>query len=157
MKVFLRLASVVIIIFLLVSIAGAEGIPNAKSPADVGFSAERLKKISAVFQKDVDKGDIPGAVIMVLRKGKVAYYDTIGFQDRENKIFMARNTIFRIASMSKPFSSLAIMMLAEEGKIQLAYPASRYLTEFKDLKVGIEKKDDATGKWSWFSNRPRGR
>jgi CubicO group peptidase (beta-lactamase class C family) len=97
MKVFLRLASVAIIIFSLVSIAGAEGIPNAKSPADVGFSAERLKKISAGFQKDVDKGDIPGAVIMVLRKGKVAYYDTIGFQDRENKIPMVRNTIFRIA------------------------------------------------------------
>ena len=59
---------------------------------------------------------------------------------------MARNSIFRIASMSKPFTSLAIMMLAEEGKIQLPYPVSRYPPEFKDLKVGIEKKDEATGK-----------
>jgi CubicO group peptidase (beta-lactamase class C family) len=59
---------------------------------------------------------------------------------------MARNSIFRIASMSKPFTSLAIMMLAEEGKIQLPYPVSRYPPEFKDLKVGIEKKDEAMGK-----------
>ena len=59
---------------------------------------------------------------------------------------MTRDSIFRIASMTKPFTSLAIMMLAEEGKIQLPVPVSRYLPEFKDLKVGVEKKDPATGK-----------
>ena len=141
-----RAVAVVVAVILLAATASAQGLPKAKNGEEVGLSSERLKRITAGFQKDVDKGDVPGAVIMVLRKGKVAYYEAIGFQDRENKIPMARNTIFRIASMSKPFTSLAIMMLAEEGKIQLAYPASRYLPEFKDLKVGIEKKDEATGK-----------
>jgi CubicO group peptidase (beta-lactamase class C family) len=70
----------------------------------------------------------------------------LGYQDREKKIPMNRDSIFAVASMSKPFTSLAIMMLAEEGKIQLPYPVSRYLPEFKDLKVGVEKKDEATGK-----------
>ena len=83
---------------------------------------------------------------MILRKGKIAYYEAFGYQDRENNVPMTRDSIFRIASMTKPFTSLAIMMLAEEGKIQLSVPVSRYLPEFKDLKVGIEKKDPATGK-----------
>jgi CubicO group peptidase (beta-lactamase class C family) len=83
---------------------------------------------------------------MILRKGKIAYYEAFGYQDREKNIPMTRDSIFRVASMTKPFTSLAIMMLAEEGKIQLPVPVSRYLPEFKDLKVGIEKKDPTTGK-----------
>ena len=83
---------------------------------------------------------------MVLRKGKIAYYEAFGYQDREKNIPMTRDSIFRISSMTKPFTSLAIMMLAEEGKIQLPVPVFRYLPEFKDLKVGVEKKDPATGK-----------
>ena len=146
MKVYLRVASAVVITFLLVSIAGAEGIPKAKSPADVGMSPERLKKMSASLQDDVDKGLIPGATVLIGRKGKIAYFEAFGYQDREKKVPMSRDSIFRLASMTKPFTSLAIMMLAEQGKIQIAYPVSRYLPEFKDLKVGVEKKDDATGK-----------
>ena len=83
---------------------------------------------------------------MVLRKGKIAYFEAFGYRDREKKIPMTRDSIFRIASMTKPFTSLAIMTLAEEGKIQLPVPVSRYLPEFKDLKVGVEKKDPGTGK-----------
>jgi CubicO group peptidase (beta-lactamase class C family) len=112
----------------------------------VGLSKERLQRISAWLQTDVDKKVIPGAVVMVLRKGKVAYYEAFGYQDREKNIPMSRISIFRIASMTKPFTSLATMMLAEEGKIQILVPVFRYLPEFKDLKVGVEKKDQATGK-----------
>ncbi len=83
---------------------------------------------------------------MVLRKGKIAYYEAFGYQDREKNIPMARNSIFRLYSMTKPFTSLAVMMLAEEGKIQLPLPVSRYLPEFKEMNVGVEKKDPATGK-----------
>ena len=83
---------------------------------------------------------------MVLRKGKIAYFEAFGYRDKEKKIPMTRDSIFRIASMTKPFTSLAIMMLAEEGKIQLPVPVSRYLPELKDLKVGVEKKDPATDK-----------
>ena len=146
MMIAARMLTAVVMILVFVATAGAQGLPRAKNAEEVGLSSERLKRITAGFKNDVDKGAIPGAVILVARKGKVAYYETIGFQDRENKIPMARNSIFRAASMSKPFTCLSIMMLAEEGKIQLAYPVSRYLPEFKDLKVGVEKKDEATGK-----------
>jgi len=145
MKVIKHVMLVTLFVILITSIAGAQGLPKAKTPEEVGLSSERLKRISAGFQADVDKGMIPGAVLMIVRKGKVAYYEAFGYQDREKKIPMKRDSIFRIASMSKPFTSLAIMMLAEEGKLQLFKPASNYLPEFKDLKVGIEKTDPATG------------
>jgi CubicO group peptidase (beta-lactamase class C family) len=131
---------------LVVSLAFAQSIPQASSPEEVGLSKERLQRISTWLQNDVEKKVIPGAVVMVLRKGKIAYFEAFGFQDREKNIPMAKNSIFRIASMTKPFTSLAIMILAEEGKIQLPVPVSLYLPEFKNLKVGIEKKDTATGK-----------
>jgi len=145
MKIIKRIMAATILFMLLVTMASAQGLPNAKTPEEVGLSTERLKRISAGFQEDVDKGMIPGAVIMIVRKGKVAYFEAIGYKDREKSIPMKRDSIFRIASMSKPFTSLAIMMLAEEGKIQLFKPASTYLPEFKDLKVGVEKTDPTTG------------
>ena len=146
MKTLRRLTLAVLFFILLASIAGAQIIPQATSPEEAGLSKDRLERISAWIQSDVDKKVIPGAVVMVLRKGKIAYYETFGYQDRENNIPMARISIFRIASMTKPIVALSIMMLAEEGKIELFRPVSRYLPEFKDLKVGVEKKDQATGK-----------
>jgi len=94
---------------LVASIAGAQVIPQATNPEEVGLSKERLQRISAWIQNDVDKKVIPGAVVMVLRKGKVAYYEAFGYQDREKNIPMNRISIFRIASMTKPFTSLAII------------------------------------------------
>ncbi len=141
-----KMMLVTLFIILITSIASAQGIPQAKNPEQVGLSRERLQRISAWIQGDVEKGTVPGAVVLVLRKGKIAYYEAFGYQDKEKKIPMKRDSIFRVASMTKPFTSLAIMMLAEEGKIQLPVPVSRYLPEFKDLKVGVEKKDPATGK-----------
>ena len=146
MKTLRPLTLAVLFSILVASIAGAQAIPQATSPEEVGLSKERLQRISAWLQTDVDKKVIPGAVVMVLRKGKIAYYEAFGYQDREKNIPMTRDSIFRLMSMTKPFTSLAIMMLAEEGKIQLLLPVSRYLPEFKDLKVGVEKKDPATGK-----------
>jgi CubicO group peptidase (beta-lactamase class C family) len=145
-RILKRLSLAVLFSILVVSLVFAQSIPQAKSPEEVGLSKERLQKISSWLQTDVDKKVIPGAVVIILRKGKIAYFEAFGFQDREKNIPMARNSIFRIASMTKPFTSLAIMMLAEEGKIQLPNPVSRYLPEFKDVKVGIEMKDSATGK-----------
>ena len=146
MKIVKQMMLVTLFLILVASIASAQGIPQATNPGKVGLSKERLQRISVWIQGDVDKGIVPGAVVMVLRKGKIAYYEAFGYRDKEKKIPMTRDSIFRVASMTKPFTSLAIMMLAEEGKIQLPVPVSRYLPEFKDLKVGIEKKDPATGK-----------
>jgi CubicO group peptidase (beta-lactamase class C family) len=123
----------------------AQGLPKAGKPEDVGFSSERLKRIAGAFQADVDKGALPGAVVAIARNGKVAYFEAFGFQNREKKIPMGTDAIFRIASMSKPLTSLAIMMLMEEGKLHLMDPVSIYLPEFKNLKVGVEKTNSATG------------
>jgi len=143
----LRIVAALIVLSLLFAVsAEAQALPRAKSPEEVGLSSERLKRITISMQKDVDQGRIPGAVVIILRQGKIAYFEAFGYQDREKKIPMKRDSIFRIASMTKPITSLATMMLVEEGKIQLQQPVSLYLPELKDLKVGVEKTDPATGK-----------
>ncbi len=115
-------------------------------PEVVGFSSDRLARITQYFQSEVDKGSIPGVVLVVGRNGSVAYRQAIGFQDREKKTPMKTDAIFRIYSMTKPIATVAVMMLAEEGKIDVLAPVSLYLPEFKDAKVGVEKPDPATGK-----------
>jgi CubicO group peptidase (beta-lactamase class C family) len=123
----------------------AQGLPKANQPEEVGFSSERLNRVTKAFQADVDKGLIPGAVVLIARNGKVAYLEAVGFRDRDKKIPMSTNSIFQIASMTKPLTSVAIMMLVEEGKIQLNEPISLYLPEFKGVQVGVEKVNAATG------------
>ncbi|WP_201767127.1 serine hydrolase domain-containing protein, partial [Bradyrhizobium sp. STM 3809] len=123
----------------------AEGLPKANSPEALGLSSERLQRLTNAFQADVDKGLIPGAVVLIARKGKVAYAKAFGFQDREKQVPMKPDAIFRIASMSKPFTSVAAMMLVEEGRLQLLDPVSVYLPEFKNLMVGVEKINQGTG------------
>lgn len=119
--------------------------PKLSRPEEAGFSSERLARITKLFQGDIDKGAIPGGVLIVARDGKYVYLQTLGYQDREKKIPMKTDAIFRIASMTKPITSVAVMMLAEEGKIDLLAPVSQYLPEFKDVKVGVEKMDPRTG------------
>jgi CubicO group peptidase (beta-lactamase class C family) len=154
MKTLRQLTLAALFSILVASVAFAQAIPQASSPEEVGLSKERLDRISAWLQSDVDKKVIPGAVAMVLRKGKIAYYEAFGYQDREKNIPMARNSIFRLYSMTKPFVSIAAMMLAEEGKILLPVPVSQYIPEFKDLKVGVEKKDPTTGKTELVLEKP---
>ena len=125
---------------------GGQELPQETRPEDVGFSPERLARITKFFQADIDNGAIPGANLLVVREGKIVYLQALGYQDREKKLVMKGDTIFRIASMTKPVTSVAIMMLAEEGKLDLLAPVAQYLPEFKDVKVGIEKMDANTGK-----------
>jgi CubicO group peptidase (beta-lactamase class C family) len=146
MKIIKRIMSVTVIVILLAATAIAQGLPQAKTPEEVGMSSERLARLTSVFQEDVDKGVIPGAVGIVVRKGKVAYFKAIGFRDRGKQIPMTDDSIFRIYSMSKVFTSLAIMMLMEEGKIILVDPVSKYLPELKDMKVGVKKINEYAGK-----------
>ena len=84
--------------------------------------------------------------MLIARKDKVAYFKAFGFRDREQKIAMTPDSIFRIASITKPIVSVGVMMLAEEGKLDIAAPVSNYLPEFKDLKVSVEQVDPTTGK-----------
>jgi CubicO group peptidase (beta-lactamase class C family) len=113
----------------------AQPLPRATPEAE-GLSSERLDRLTQVFQHAVDHGDVPGAVVAVARDGRLVYESAFGFQNREDKIPMKTSAIFRIASMSKPITTVAAMMLVEDGKLDIAAPVSRYLPEFKDLKVG---------------------
>jgi CubicO group peptidase (beta-lactamase class C family) len=115
-------------------------------PGKLGFSTDRLKLVTDAFQGFVDSGKIPGAVVLIARNDKIAYVQAFGFRDREQKIGMTTDSIFRIASMTKPIISVGAMMLAEEGKLDIAAPVSNYLPEFKDLQVRVEQVDPATGK-----------
>ena len=102
---------------------------------------ERAARIASAFQADIDKGALPGAVVLIARHGELAYLDAFGFRDREKNLPMTTDTIFRIASMTKPMVSCAVMMLVEEGRIRLVNPVSTYLPEMKNVQVGVETAD----------------
>lgn len=115
-------------------------------PEELGFSKDRLERVTTTFQGYVDNGQLPGAVVLIARNDKIAYFEAFGYRDRERKLAMTTDSIFRIASMTKPIVSAAAMILVEEGKLDLAAPVSQYLPEFKDLQVQAEHRDPATGK-----------
>ena len=125
---------------LLISITGlGQPLPRASRPEDVGISSERLERLRGKMKADFESRRIPGAVLLIARNGKIAALDTTGFQDRAKQIPMKADSIFRIASMSKPITSVAAMILSEEGKLDIGAPVAQYLAEFKDVKVGVEK------------------
>ncbi len=98
----------------------------------------RAARINAVFEEDVEQGKIPGAVALIARGGKLAYLEAFGYRNREKSVAMTTDSIFRIASMTKPMVSVAVMMLVEEGRIRLVNPISTYLPELKNPMVGVE-------------------
>ncbi|MGA3086761.1 MAG: serine hydrolase domain-containing protein [Thermodesulfobacteriota bacterium] len=134
-------------IFLFVCSAAVWGKPleMAKNPEALGFSSERLTRIDKTLQPHIEKGIIPGATILIGRHGKIAYFKTYGMQDKNGGVPMKKDTIFRIYSMSKPITAVAMMMLWEEGKFILNDPVSKFLPELKGLKVGEEKTNSLTG------------
>ncbi len=120
-------------------------MPRVDKPEDVGLSSARLQRLSDALKADVDRGLVPGAVVLIARRGKIVCLEALGYRDRESGAAMKIDTIFRIASMTKPFTSVATMMLAEEGKLLIADPVARYLPEFADLKAAIDF-DNASAK-----------
>lgn len=125
--------------------AAGQNLPRAK-PADVGFSAERLARITELLREDSSKGVVPGAVILVARHGKIAFFETAGVLNPETKAPMAKDAIFRIFSMSKPITTVTAMALFEQGKFLLSDPIAKYLPEFARMKVGVEKTDASGAK-----------
>ena len=112
--------------------------PAAK-PEDAGMSTERLKRIHESIQRHVDAGEICGAVTVVARRGVVVHFEANGLMDIESKKPMEKDTIFRLASMTKPITGVAVLMLVEEGKIRLNDPVSKFLPEFRDMKVAMPR------------------
>jgi CubicO group peptidase (beta-lactamase class C family) len=112
-------------------------LPHAK-PETIGLSPSRLQKLSDAFKREVDKGTLPGATVMVARKGQIGWFDAIGRQSPADPRPMAHDTLFRIFSMTKPIVSVGIMMLVEEGLLLLADPVAKFIPEFAKQKVGVE-------------------
>src|SRR3954468_23758752 len=116
-----------------------------------GFSAARLARIVPWYQARFDsyppsEGLVPGAVVAIAKDGKLAFLQAIGFQDRARTVPMKTNSIFWIASMSKPVTSVAAMILGDEGKLDLDASVARYLPEIGKMQVTVEKPDMATGR-----------
>lgn len=125
------------IIFTLTSCTGHENkLPTAK-PEDVGLSTERLNRFTNAMQRYIDEKKYPGFISMIARHGKIVYFEKLGKMNEEKS--MEFNTIFSLQSMTKPITSVAVMMLYEEGKFQLDDPVEKYIPEFKDLKVFTSK------------------
>src|SRR5437667_65733 len=132
-----RLFTLALCLLLATLTAAAQDLPAAK-PESVGLSSERLERISTAVQRAIDEKRIAGAVTLVARRGRVAWLKSQGMMDREAGKPMQNDSIFRICSMTKPITSLAVMMLYEEGNFLLDDPVSKYIPEFKNPKVLVK-------------------
>jgi len=139
--------SLLLCLALLISFAAGQELPRAE-PKEVGMSSQRLERLDAFMRRAVEDQRTAGAVSMVARRGKVVYLQAAGMMDREANKPMRTDAIFRIASMTKPVTSVAVMMLYEEGRVLLDDPVSKYIPEFKKPKVLVLDKSgqrDAKG------------
>jgi len=118
--------------------AGSGALTTAK-PDELGFSPDRLARVREAVQKHVDAGELSGVVTLVARRGKIAHFEAYGVLDLESKKAMPKDGIFRLASMSKPITAVAVMIMVEEGKIRLTDPVSRFIPEFKGSKVAMAR------------------
>jgi CubicO group peptidase (beta-lactamase class C family) len=130
-------AATVLLAVLTLTLA-ASSLPTARAE-DVGLSTDRLKRINELMQRAIDANEVSGAVTIVARRGRIAHFEAQGLMDREAKTPMRKDAIFRIASMSKPVTGVAILMLMEEGKLRLTDPVSRFIPEFKNTQVAMLK------------------
>src|ERR1700761_5125837 len=141
----LRLRSAAGALCLLASTAAyaADPLPRAK-PEEAGFSSERLARIDSVLKADIEAGRIPGAVIAIARHGKLVKFDAYGFRDKEAGAAMTTDTIFNIASMTKPMTTVGALMLYEQGKLLIDDPLSKYFPKFASMKVAVRDNGEPT-------------
>ena len=119
-------------------------------PSEAGLSKERLDRIGQVMQQHVANHKIAGAIGLIARRGKIGYFESWGMMDKEGGKPMRKDAIFRIYSMTKAVTGVAVMMLYEEGKFSINDPVSKYLPEFAGVKVAVDKKDPDTGKRIYY-------
>jgi len=124
-------------LFMLATSALASDIETVR-PEDVGLSAQRLGRLSRTFQAHVDEGQIAGALLLIGRRGQIAYCETFGYMDVEAKRPMPTDGIFRIASMTKAVTAVAVLQLMEQGHFMLDDPVSKHIPTFRDMTVAIE-------------------
>ena len=131
--------------FLVVAVAFAgPDVSRAESPSPVraGFSPERLQRVGDYLSNEIATGKVPGAVLLIQQHGHPVYFESFGVRDFASRHPMTADTIFRLYSMSKPITSVAAMMLVDDGKLSLNDPVSKYIPPFADVKVGVEKPDE---------------
>jgi CubicO group peptidase (beta-lactamase class C family) len=134
-----RLRNLVAAATLFVAVPGAFAKdPLTAKPADAGFTSTGLARIDAYLKNEIAGNKIPGAIMMIQRNGKTVYFSSFGVRDPGTKEPMTPDSIFRIYSMSKPITTVAAMMLVEEGKLQLDDPLSKYIPAYANVKVGVE-------------------
>ena len=126
-------------------VAGLPGSGSAESPypAREGLSSAKLQRVSDYFRNEVATGKMAGAVLLIQQHGHPVYFESFGVRDVESRRPMTADTIFRLYSMSKPITSVAAMMLVEDGKLRLDDPVAKYIPAFADVKVGVEKPDQS--------------
>jgi CubicO group peptidase (beta-lactamase class C family) len=124
---------------------GVSAAAFAEQPAvtSSGFSPAKLERVSDYMKNEVATGKIPGAIVLIQQHGRPVYYQKFGVRDVETGQPLSDDTIFRLYSMSKPVTSVAAMMLVEDGKLKLDDPLSKYIPAFTGVKVGVEKRDDS--------------
>ncbi|GAC1475265.1 MAG: serine hydrolase domain-containing protein [Isosphaeraceae bacterium] len=125
------------------SVAWAGELPRAK-PEEVGLSSERLAELEPLLRKSVEEGKVAGGVLLIARHGKVAWVRPFGQRDLASKTPMTEDTIFALMSMTKPITSVATLMLVEQGKLGLDDPVEKYLPAFKTLRVLGDARDDTS-------------
>src|SRR4249919_1775208 len=136
--------------------AGSGALMPGKAD-DLGFASDRMPRIREAVQKHVDAGEVSGVVTLIARRGKIAHFEAYGLLDLESKKPMPRDGIFRLASMSKPITATAVMMMIEEGKVRLTDPVSRFIPEFKGAKVAMPKPGARAGGPAGCGSRVRRR
>jgi CubicO group peptidase (beta-lactamase class C family) len=127
------------------ALAWADALPTAK-PEEVGLSSPKLARVTEAVKGEIAKGRYPGAVALVARQGKLAYFEAFGQRDPQAGVPMTKDAIFRLYSMTKPFVSVAAMMLVEDGRILLSDPVSKYIPKLANLQVSVPRLDPQTGK-----------
>ena len=131
----------VLLVFVCTATAAFTKDLGTAKPKAVGLSSERLQRIDTVLQADIEQGRIDGAVLLIARKGEIAYFKAFGMQNKEKGLPMEKDSLFRIYSMTKSVTAVAIAMLLEEGKLLLTDPVSKYVPPFGDVRVAEITKD----------------
>ena len=134
-------AALALLIAAIIAGRPSAGYAEQPSPVPASFSPERLQRVGDYIRNEIVTGKIPGAIMLIQQHGQPVYFENFGVRDVATKLPMTADTIFRIYSMSKPITSVAAMMLVEDGKLSLDDPVSKYIPAFAGVKVGVDKRD----------------
>src|SRR4030088_2474572 len=137
-----RVAALALLIVAIVVGRPDAGIAEPPLAASSSFSPGKLARIGDYIRNEIAIGKIPGAIMLIQQHGHPVYFENFGVRDVATRRPMTADTIFRLYSMSKPITSVAAMMLGEDGKLALDDPVAKYIPAFADVKVGVEKRDE---------------